>query len=471
MNRSRENSKEPTPAKFSSLQRPLNMGKKREDSEEHLTTPFQSLPSKFPLTRKSTCSSEKSRSSQKSENSSSKHPSFKNYFGLDSRPEINNMDCISFKVTHKAGVSGKMDGNREECLGTPKSPRTGEYFPSFTFGSKGGQLIDEKSDSDKLELQEDVELRDFDSLVNVFYENSVSSSSGKWVPGRRKKKLSFRKRLEKKILKVKAKSIFKNKFFKKFSISGQNSFDDPVKTNTLALDFAVPKNPKKKLGQNKNKNINFNLCFDLNQNKTSPRQNQLNISLPNKKDIKNIKMPTKSPRSFNLNKGFTPNKVSYEHGKINNMIHGLNTSKIPTDFIDYSKINSQINMPSFEPDIPKIYSFEDLPKNQGSTRKNSPTPEPQNLRMNKLNFSFNPSFMSNVHTQESISTLNGNQLKSVEDAGIQLKEETSCFNNKIFSMETLETKTDSKFSNSNKKPTEMQDFFSGNLAINFNVLN
>lgn len=455
--------------KFSSLQRPMEIKGTWEETKDCVTSAFQSLPSKFPLTRKSTCSSEKSRTSQNSEKSFSGSCSFKNYFGLDSRQKNNNMDSISFKINRNTKVSGKIEGAGDECIGTPKSRRTGDYFPSLTFGSKGGQFIDERTVSQKNSSHEGSELRDFDSLANVFYENSVSSHSGKWVPGKRKKKLSFRKRLEKKILKVKAKSIFKNKFLKKFSISGQSSFNDPVNTNTLALDFAVPKKPKKNISQKKMKNINFGVCFDLNQKGHRNRQNQLNISLPNKKEIKKMKMTKKSPKSFNFNKGFTPNKISYEQKKINNMIHGLNTSKIPTDFIDYSKLNSKLNLPSFEPISPQVYSFEN-PLEQHQKVKDSES-ELNNLRMNKLNFSFRPKLYSNIKTQDSISALNELKTSFEKDEGIKLKEQTSILNNKIFSTDTVETKSDSKILKSKEKSGESPNFFSGSLAINFNVLN
>ena len=98
---------------------------------------------------------------------------------------------------------------------TSVSKRTQEFLPSFTFGSQGMFIEREQNKPQDPEVIDNFsEFEDFDSMANVFYQNSVSQREKEKNYLNKTKKLCLRKKLEKKIFKVKAKSIFKNLFFR-----------------------------------------------------------------------------------------------------------------------------------------------------------------------------------------------------------------------------------------------------------------
>lgn len=428
---------------------------------------YSSLPSKPAPKSKILYDSEKSRSSRQTQPwECIPNLSFKNYRHKDSRQESNNMDCISFKLSTPKEPLGRNGPGKTPRTGTEKSRHTTEFLPSFTFGSRDMMLREAETGGPSLNGSGKFEVGEIDSMVNIFFENSVSSKSRREARVKRKAKLSFRKKLEKKIFKAKAKSIFKNQLMQKFGVRRKMEDHSPSPGYGQAKKFFKPLMPKKKFSQSKLKKIDFGLNFNP---KTSPSKNSaLNISLPCTNSSKPLKSKTKKPKNFNFNKGFRIQPETHEQKKINNIIHDLNTSRTPATFIDYSCLNSPLNMPSFtpvspEPHSPKHFSNEDI----------APATKGKEIRLNTLNFSFNPKLGCKGKTQPSISTMHEREIdnfQNCDEGGLKIGEHTSIFENKILSTGNLETEDDSNKA-SQPGDSHSPDFFAKGLAINFNVLN
>lgn len=303
--------------------------------------------------------------------------------------------------------------------GEDGSKLTRELLPSFTFGSQGVLLDNDRHCSDLSEEDaEGLHSGILDSMVNIFYENSVNTNITNRNFRLKPKKLSFKKLLEKKIFKSKKKSIFKNLLSKKFGVDSQQPeqvFPKPVQSvrdaickwdldQKTATDWEASKSPEP---------------FPANRAGSPVRLNLLNASLPLGKKLKPRKPQKAKNKMFDFGAKFKMN--SPRNTQINNMIHGLNMSKIPADFIDYSCLNSELNLPTFQA---------------------APTPSrPPSYRENSLNFSFNPKLRSNQDTNYSISNIGENEPFELEltkpDFG--KKPKTSIFETKVLSSNNLES--------------------------------
>ena len=323
-----------------------------------------------------------------------------------------------------------------------KSKLTQELLPSFTFGSQGVKLDNDKTSSRSEEKQAAESLySDFDSMNNIFYENSVRNGKANWQIKFKPKQLPLQKQLEKKILKVKAKSIFKNYLVKKYAVNEEDSKQTEYSSFTSKDAFRKIKK-KKKRSQPKKKDPHLN--FDLNESLVPKRFDFLNTSLPLNNNLKKKSKPRK-PVKLNFG-SFLPKNDNIQTEKVNNMIHGLNNSKLPESFIDFNCLNSSISTPSFE---------------------EFAVDKPFSLRQNSLNFSFNPKLNSNMNTNYSLSSIEEDQKWDYTKPP-----ETSIFEVNILSTNTIENDPDFSRNNDNN-PKQSQNMFSpsGTLSINFRVLN
>lgn len=360
---------------------------------------------------------------------------------LDSRPRENSQ--LKFAPMIKSSGEGS-------------SKLTRDFLPSFTFGSQGILLDNEKQICEFTEEAEhEQNCGNFDSMVNIFYENSVNTNKGDWRIRLKPKKLSFKKQLEKKIFKSKKKSIFKNLLSKKFGINSR------VKETTSSTKVQSVHETSFKIGPSKKPNKEWNDCDSAkppstNRSESPVRLNLLNASLPLAKKLKPRKPKSAKNKMFNFGAKFKVN--SPRNNQINNMIHGLNMSRIPSDLIDYNFLSSELNLPRFEA---------------------SPAPSnPPTIQENSLNFSFNPKLKSIQDTNYSISIFGEND--APEGEKVQRKftgpTKTSIFETKILSSNNLNGKSyswldlDSKAS-LNATPLASGICSSEKLSINFSILN
>lgn len=333
--------------------------------------------------------------------------------------------------------------------GKTGSRLTQELLPSFTFGSRGVVLGEDLSASGlSAERESTAPCDSLDTLANIFYQNSVKGSSRKWTFRQRPKKLSFRKQLEKKIFTTKKKVIFKKLLSKKFGVDAraqQKAFPRPLQSvreapadleNRDKPDWSVEAAPN---------------SGSVQRSQSPLRVGFLNTSLQPLKKNRARRHKRGEPGKFDLGSKFSLN--SSRNRKINNMIHGLNMSKIPADFIDYSCLTSPLNAPTF-----------------GSA---SPKSGRSGVRENSLNFSFNPHFKSNLDTAYSIS-----HAGDAEPCGAQPRLEdaakTSIFETRVLSSKQLAGEGDFPAQFPRKSRTEgslPEESLSGKFTINFGILN
>ena len=172
------------------------------------------------------------------------------------------------------------------CSATPNSTTsvsrlTHELFPSFTFGSQGEWLESEgKSKENKKVTENAYDLYDFDCMSNIFYDNSVSHKEKGKFQFRKISKLCLQKKLEKRIFKVKAKSIFKNLFFKKFGMDSKKKISKPSSSEIFSVKDTIFLDSKKNKTNNITTKQNSKNVLNANISQTLNKRNFLNISLP-----------------------------------------------------------------------------------------------------------------------------------------------------------------------------------------------
>jgi hypothetical protein len=221
-----------------------------------------------------------------------------------------------------------------------------------------------------------------------------------------------------------------------------------VEKNPFTIKDSLRKiKKKKKRSQPKKKNVKID--FEINEPKRPKKFDFLNKSLPLSQDLKKKSKPRKPPK-LDFGSFLPKNDTNFQCEKVNNMIHGLNMSKLPETFIDFNCLNSSLNMPAFE---------------DFSTKKNT-------TRENSLNFSFNPKLNSNLNTNYTLSNIGEEEEFKRSQNTIDCSK-TSLFEAKIMSTNALEKVAESRLPEDEDSKPETPSLFSpsGTLSINFSVLN